>query len=122
MWNADGTALVMAENQFNEPPEPGEQFVLVRVAGTYEGNETGNFFFDLSYEAVGESAVAYTTYEDSCGSIPDRIPTTDVFTGGMVSGNLCWSVRSEDVASLVMYIQPLFSSDESDRVFFALRP
>ncbi len=119
---ADGTALVMTENQFNDPPEPGEQFVLVRVAGTYEGNETGSFYIDLAYATVGESAVAYTNFGDSCGVVPDEIPITDVFTGGMVSGNICWSVRSEDVASLVMYIEPLFSFDESERVFFALRP
>jgi len=50
------------------------------------------------------------------------MPTSDVFPGGTVSGNLCWSVQSEDVASLVMYIEPLASFDESERVFFALRP
>jgi hypothetical protein len=117
----DATALVLAENQFNEPPPADRQFYIAKVRVTYTG--AGSESFDGSYRlrAVGNEAVEYTTFYDSCGVIPDEITDAEVFTGGTIEGHLCWSIRSADAASLVMYDDgPAFT--DASRVFFALTP
>jgi hypothetical protein len=43
--------------------------------------------------------------------------SSDVFKGGTVSGNVCWSVKRTDLASLVMYDNPFFGT----KVFFKVR-
>jgi len=75
--------------------------------------------FDVFLRAVGESSVAYDQSEDRCGVIPNELPSTEVFEGGKITGNVCWSVREEDVDSLVMYADAGFSGD--NRVYFSLR-
>jgi hypothetical protein len=103
----DATAAVLAENQFNDPPAAGRQFFIARVSATYLG--PGSARFDGSYRlrAVGPSAVSYSTFQDSCGVIPDPLPDPDVFSGGTVTGNVCWSVTTADAARLVMFDSPL---------------
>lgn len=115
----DATAAVLARNQFNDPPKAGEQFFIVRVTATYEGQ--GSDTFDGSYRlrAVGASAVAYSTFSNSCGVIPDELPSAEVFSGGSITGNECWAVKSSDASSLVLYDDPISSVPK--RLFFALR-
>ncbi|MCY4085962.1 MAG: hypothetical protein OXG37_03525 [Actinomycetia bacterium] len=107
----------MAENQFNDPPEAGRQFFIANITATYTGPGSDSFW-DARLEAVGPSAVAYTSFRDSCGVIPDDFDLSTVFTGGTVTGNICWSVRATDAASLVMFDDDAF--DEQNRVWFKL--
>src|SRR5690606_22550320 len=117
----DATEMVLAENMFNDPPAPGEQFVMVTVEVTYNGSESGSPSFELNFKAVGDASVAYTTYDDSCGVVPnDQFRANELFTGGSIRFNVCWSVPSEDVDSLVMFVEPTFSFNAKP-VFFALR-
>lgn len=115
----DATAAVLARNQFNDPPKAGEQFFIVRVTATYVGS--GSKRFDGSYRlrAVGASGVSYSTFENSCGVIPDELPDAEVFSGGTITGNECWAIRSSDASSLVLYDDPFLGGPE--RPFFALR-
>lgn len=115
----NATDAVLAENQFNEPPEQGKQFFIVRVAMTFTGTGSDDVSAGLRLRLVGDSAVAYTTYNDSCGVVPDRLPDTEVFTGGTVEGNLCWSVKSSDVGSLVLF-DDAYEVADNDRKFFSL--
>jgi hypothetical protein len=116
----DADEVVAAENQFNEAPAEGNQFFIARVEVTYTGSETGNPGFDLNLQAVGASNTGYTTFEDSCGTIPDGgYGVGELFEGGTVEYNACWQVASEDAESLVMYVEPLFSFD-AEPVWFAL--
>ncbi|WP_217913316.1 hypothetical protein [Miltoncostaea marina] len=103
----DATAAVLAENQFNDPPAPGRQFFIARVSATYTGAASSRFDAGFRLRVVGPSAVAYTTFGDSCGVIPDDIEDPEVFTGGTITGNVCWSVPSGDVGGLVMFDSPL---------------
>ncbi|HEV2527037.1 MAG TPA: hypothetical protein VGT61_01085 [Thermomicrobiales bacterium] len=112
--------LIAAENQFNDPAGDGFQFYLVRVEVTYTGNESGNPGFDLSFQAVGAGNTGYTTFEDSCGVTPDDEYTAgELFEGGTVEYNVCWRVAEDDVESLVMYVEELFSFD-AEPVWFSL--
>jgi len=113
----DATAAVLAENQFNDPPEPGSQFFIATVRASYVGDGSESFLGDFRLRAVGASAVEYTTFENSCGVIPNPITSNDVFPGGTIEGNVCWQVRSSDASSLVMYDEP--PADDT-RMFFAL--
>jgi len=113
--NANG--IVAAENQFNDPPAEGRQFVIATLRITYRGADIGNLT-DLNFKAVGESNVAYTTYEDSCGVVPDNpYSVSDIFTDGVVKVNYCWSVKSSDIKSLLIYGEVLFNFDD-DPIFF----
>lgn len=106
----DATESVMAYNQYNDRPEMGEQFFLVRVSATYQGNETGLPFIDLDYKAVGSANTSYSHLLNSCGVFPDD-PTmiSEVFPGGTVEFNICWKIKSEDAGTLVMYVAPIFA-------------
>jgi hypothetical protein len=116
----NGIDAVMAENQFNDPPQEGHQFFLVTVSATYNGSESATVIGGLSFEAVGASSVSYNTYDPSCGVIPNELASgNEVFEGGAVEGNVCFQVTAEDASSLVMYVEPSFSSE--DRVWFAVR-
>lgn len=106
--------VVAAHNQFNDPPAAGRQFYIVRVRAAYVGNRSDSFGASYRLRAVGTSAVSYSTFEDSCGVIPDEVTSATVFPGGTIEGNVCWSVRSSDVESLVMY-------DDTSKKFFRLR-
>lgn len=111
---------VAAQNQFNKPPAAGFQFYMATVSATYHGQKESGQILTVAFKAVGQSGVAYTTYSPSCGVVPDALPFTDVFQGGTITGNVCWSVKQSDADSLVMFAQPL-AAINLDRVFFALR-
>lgn len=115
----NATDLVLAENPFNDPPAEGRQFFIVTLSATYNGPGSDTFAYSIFLGAVGKSAVAYQSYEDHCGVIPNRLPDTEVFEGGTITGNVCWSVRIEDVDSLVMFADVGFSRD--NRVYFSLK-
>jgi hypothetical protein len=117
----EATAAVLAANQFNTPPPAGSQDVMVAVSATYNGSDSSHLDSRYALRAVGAANVAYTTFYNSCGVLPEpNLEFTDpeVFTGGTVSGNAaCWVVPSSDVSSLVMYTAPVGTSQQ---VFFAL--
>lgn len=119
--NANATELINSENPFNEPPDDDEQFFMVTLEATYEGDDSGSFWADMSMATVGDSSVAYESYDSFCGSIPDAIDDEgETFSGGTITGNSCWKISSEDADSLILIVEEFFSFDE-DRAFFALR-
>jgi len=115
----DATAAILDFNSFNDPPAAGRQFFMVRVTVTYTGQGSDAFDGAFRPRAVGAEALGYSGFENSCGDIPDELSENEVFTGGTISGNACWEVRSGDAASLVLYDAP--PSIVPMRLFFALR-
>ena len=84
----DAWPEIEAENQFNDPPDAGNNFVLMGISVRNRGNEADSF---SSYQvsAVGSRAVEYRTFTDSCGVIPDNFEdTTRIFSGGELQGNV----------------------------------
>jgi hypothetical protein len=114
----DATEVVLRHNQSNKPPGAGKQFFMARVTATYTGEESSKFLASLRLSAVGASSVEYSIRE-SCGAIPDEFPWAEVFSGGTVTGNICWQVATSDVPSLVMYDN---GQAADERIFFALTP
>jgi len=116
----DATQLVLEENQFNDPPEEGYQFFIVTIAATYEGETSSSLPAGNTFQVVGESAVAYSTFAPSCGVIPNDYDSTEVFPGGTIEFNVCFQVRSTDVPSLVMFTEDFIEFDREKRIWFAL--
>lgn len=120
--NSDAAKVVADETDFNEPPEEGEVFFLIGLEATYTGTESSTFWFDHSFKVVGDSAVAYETFEAYCGLIPEPIDSVgETFPGGTNRANECWRVSVEDADSLVMLLGESFQSDDT-RVMFSLDP
>jgi RTX calcium-binding nonapeptide repeat (4 copies) len=112
----DATQAVLAENQFNDPPVSGKQFFLVTVTATYTAAGSSSFDGFFRLRAVGPSAVSYATFTDSCGVIPNDISNAETFTGGTITGNVCWQVLTSDASGLVMYDDPGLAQN----IYFAL--
>ena len=111
----DATQIVLAENQFNDPPVPGNQFIMIRIKVKNNSPKTQSFVAPWRLSAVGNSNVEYN---ESCGVLPDDFDGfRDLFQGGELSGNICFTVKSSDVNSLVMYDDGYFGENT---IFFAL--
>ena len=60
-----------------------------------------------------------TTFQNSCGVIPDRLPKPELFTNGIAEGNECWQIASTDADSLVIFLEPEGRSSDK-RIWFSL--
>jgi hypothetical protein len=101
----DATAAVLAENQFNDPPEAGKQFFIATLAVTYvSGTNPSSAGAGFSLRSVGPSNVVYTTFGNSCGVIPDDLDSKgQLLPGGSMTGNVCWEIPSSEAGSLIAF-------------------
>lgn len=97
----DGTAAVLAEIQFNDPPSDGSWFTLVAVSLGYYGLDDPTSGFMTTIAGV---ASANTELDTDCGVIPNELNRyRDVFAGGVVAGNLCFVTTAADSGVLQLY-------------------
>lgn len=103
----DGTAAVMAANEYNDPPPEGSRFTLVEVVVGYYGSDWGTPPF---ISAVGAANVELESY---CGFLPDELGAYDsLFGGGVITGNLCWVTTPDDEGQVQIYASANFSGDD----------
>ena len=118
----NATKIVLDENPFNDPPEDGKQFFIVTVKVKYLGPDSTQFNGSLRLSALGDSGVVYTTFEDSCGVIPNELPDPELFTNGTVEGAECWQIATGDADSLTVLLEPaLLSFFDDTRAWFSLK-
>lgn len=113
-----GTRDVMAENEFNDPPARGREFVLAKVRATREAGDKGlqNLRQVVQLLAIGDRRVAYDPERDWCGVVPDELDVqAEVAVGGTIEGHVCWSVVDSDVDSLVMVVTEALLDEELAR-------
>jgi hypothetical protein len=119
----DATDEVMAQNEFNDPPVDGRQFVLFRVEATYEGEDSGNPWLDFSWAIVGSAGNTFSGMdfeEDYCGVIPDSLDEKgETYPGGSVEGNVCYSVPADQLDGATIRIEDTFSFEDT-RAFYAV--
>jgi hypothetical protein len=116
----NATSMVLAENQFNDRPAAGRQFYIINITATYTGSGRSSAYSGLTFNALGRSNVAYD-YEDDCGVTPSEFDDfKKVFSGGSISGNICFSVKRSDIPSLLLMVEPGFSFEDT-LVFFRTR-
>jgi len=104
----DATKSVLAFHSVNKVPEDGYQYFLVTLRFTNVGTEPSEFRPEFRLRLLGSSMVPYDQYS-SCGVIPRNVASggwdllsTRAYPGGTIEGNLCWRVKSSELASLVL--------------------
>ena len=109
---ADGTDLVMAEDDFFDPPELGTVYALVNITLTNTGEEVKSPW-EPNIKAVGDEKVEL----GDCGwaTIPDDPDfSKDLFPSGSVTGNICFEMP--EGSSLTIYANTTWF--DSDNIFF----
>ena len=108
----DAAAAVAEASEFNEPPPAGSTFTLVKIAMGYYGVEDPTSAYQPTISAVGSSNLEV---ESSCGTLPDELNLfVDVFSGGVVTGNLCFITTPEDSTSLQLYAVGSYFFESTD--------
>ena len=115
----DATDAVLAENEFNEAPADGYEYILVNYTITYLGNDPNGEYPD-------SASVAYVTPDgttingyDSPAVAPDEIDSlTTLYNGGSVTGNEAIAVPSASAQDGVLAVQPGLIAD---KVFIAVK-
>ena len=109
---ADAWPLVLAENQFNDPPEQGNRFFMVRVEITIPSDALQSVDVDdFDFELIGDDRVIYN-YSDGCGVIPDELDR-ELFPGGRAEGNVCFEIPITERGLILIYKSEY--SDDSRR-------
>ncbi len=107
----DGAAAVAAASEFNDAPPAGSTFTLVKVALGYFGLDDPTSAFQPNISAVGAANLELAT---ECGVLPNQLDSfVDIFSGGVVVGNICFVTTPRDSTSLQLYATgDFFQSDE----------
>ena len=110
--NPDAWDVILAENQFNDPPEDGHLFFMANMRLKYLGPDSTLPFSHITLKTVGDAGVAYSTFDPGCGVIPDELDSfRELFTNGQIEGNVCWQIASTDADSLMLLVDlGLFNS------------
>lgn len=118
----DAFSLVEAENSFNDPPEAGYKMIIIRVrAKNVSADDPADFDASFALRLVGSENVGYSTFERSCGVIPDSFSdlSSSVFAGGEVEANICFQVL-ENETDLALFTE-FFLGDDDDSRWFAVQ-
>jgi hypothetical protein len=104
-FNPDAWPVVLAENQFNDPPAPGKRMVMVRVGVTNVGAEDEPAWIsEAEFYSVGSYNVLHSTFgeESRCGVIPDGL-ADELFRGGHAEGNVCFQIPIDEASLRLLY-------------------
>ncbi|QEO10628.1 DUF4352 domain-containing protein [Protaetiibacter larvae] len=112
------TDAVLAENQFNEAPAEGSEFILINITATYTGD-------DADGQLAAFVGVEYVTPQgntidglDALVVAPGALDTmSTVYNGASVTGNIALAVPTADGTSGVLAVRPGMLSD---KVFVAV--
>lgn len=115
----DGTQQVLAENSFNTAPEAGRQFFIATVTATWTGTGAESFDGNYRLRVLGANNETYTAFGDACGVTPNEWDEDIIVRSGeSVTGNLCWSVPTEELPYLRMFDDA--SADAGSAVYWSL--
>lgn len=98
----DADAEMAAESSVNDPPDSGNQYVLVRVRARRTASDEG-YLNPLGFYVIGTSNTAYGAGSGNCFITPDALPSDNVQPGGTTEGNLCFEVSESEISSIVLY-------------------
>jgi hypothetical protein len=99
------------------PPAPDQRAFMVRVQATYLGQGTG-VFSPMRLALASATDTRYDQRRNGCGAVPEMVPANLVTSGGVVRGNVCFTVRASDIDSLVMFDS---QSADDERPYFAVQ-
>jgi hypothetical protein len=117
--NVNAGDAIAAANQFNEPAKG--QYVLIDVAVKYVGDKEGDPWIDLGVKFVGSDARQYSS--STCNATPAKpgssVPTLE--NGGTGEYQVCMDVPAAAVAGAKVYVQPTFSLEQNQRVYWNIK-
>ena len=108
---SDITDAVLAENQFNDPPQDGHIFFGVPVELTLvEANkEPLAPWLNIIFDMFGPASLKIFD-SGQCGTIPNSLDDlTEVFAGGTLAGQICFTIPTQDAEA-----GPMLSVDQND--------
>ena len=114
---SDITDAVLAENQFNDPPQDGYIFFGVPVELTLVEADKQPLapWLNIIFDMFGPASLQIL-FSGECGTIPNSLDyLTEVFVGGTLSGQICFAIPTEDAEA-----GPMLSVDQNDiRTYWA---
>ncbi|GAB3848786.1 DUF308 domain-containing protein [Nesterenkonia populi] len=113
----DAEDAVLAENQFNEPPEDGSTYILVNITAEYTGSDAEGDMPWASVEYVSSEGSTFTE-ADVTAVAPDAFDSlTTLYEGASETGNIALHVPADDVTDGTLAVTPDMLGDT---VFVAL--
>ena len=115
-YTPNATDAVLAEDEMNDLPYPGNQYFIATIKVTNLTGKRGSFN-GSDIKAQGALGNVYD-YKNTGGPlVPNQFWGLDIPNGGHESGNLCWEIDSRDVDSLAL----LYSRYGSEKIFVRLK-
>ena len=115
--------IIKRHDAWTEPPSSGHQFMLVELKASNVGDEPIDLYPVNGLSLVGKSNVSYDQgFSNECWTFPNEIDTSrTLFPNGSLSGNVCFTVKSSDLDSLVMYYEIISLFSDGEFVYWALK-
>ena len=108
-WNPNGTDIVAAANQFNQPAPAGSTYAIVNYTVTYKGGDTGNAL-EVGVDLVTSTGEVIDPGIGDAVVLEDGISYTDeLYAGGTATGSRAIAVP--DGAQVLIRITPGYVSD-----------
>ena len=113
------TDVIMADNEFNEAPAEGSEYIMVNYSATYLGDDPdGQMPAFVTIEYVTADGTTVNTF-DSFVLPPEPIDTTStLYTDGTATGNTVMEVPTATAGAGVLAVQPDMLGD---KVFVAVQ-
>jgi hypothetical protein len=110
----DAWERVLAENQFNDPPDAGMRMLMAEVEVTNANGDanTPRTIDDSDYRVVGDRGIIYKPFDSAtrCGVIPNELDR-ELFLNATITGNIC-VVVPQDEGELRLIYNPNYEWDE----------
>lgn len=108
----DATDEVLAENQFNEQPDAGNQYMVVDVDITYTGESPDGEMPMATIEYVTAGGNTFDGLDDMVVA-PDQLDSVEtLYNGATTSGSVAIQIPSEDADAGVLAISPDMFADK----------
>lgn len=99
----DAGDIVAQENQFNDPADDGNVFVMVTIGIERLSDEAENPWMRVSPAIVGGNG---RTYDDSCGVIPNPMRDIgDMYGGAEATANWCTEIPESALDGATLRVQ-----------------
>lgn len=97
------TDAVMAENQFNQAPPEGYEYILVNTTAVYSGPDS-DFGWSISVDYVTPTGETMSTTDTMAVGPGEFDGSQELYTGGTVTGNIVLAVPSATAGDGVLAV------------------
>jgi|SRR5699024_4474150 len=108
----DATDEVLAADEFNEKPESGNQYMVIDVKLTYQGDEPGGSMPMSTVEYVSAGGNTFDGLDD-LAIAPNALDEAEtLYKGASTEGSIAIKIPSEDAESGVLAVSPDMFADK----------